>query len=114
MCRQSTPYTPYRLIDTMCEDPSKVKLVELLPKEESPRYTCLSHCWGKTRSKHTTRQSTLQENFDGVSVSQLPKTFQDAIAVTRALNIRYLWIDSLCTSTYEILLRHTLTSYANY
>jgi hypothetical protein len=27
---------------------------------------------------------------------QLPKTFSDAIKTTRALGIRYLWIDSLC------------------
>ncbi|KAF3031213.1 hypothetical protein E8E12_001177 [Didymella heteroderae] len=26
----------------------------------------------------------------------LPKTFQDAVEVTRAIEIRYLWIDSLC------------------
>lgn len=28
--------------------------------------------------------------------SSLPKTFQDAIAITRMLNIQYIWIDSLC------------------
>src|SRR5438034_1924444 len=26
----------------------------------------------------------------------LPKTFQDAVLLTRALGVRYLWIDSLC------------------
>ncbi|PSN58766.1 hypothetical protein BS50DRAFT_509840 [Corynespora cassiicola Philippines] len=30
------------------------------------------------------------------SFSELPKTFQDAIHVTRELRIQYLWIDSLC------------------
>jgi hypothetical protein len=29
-------------------------------------------------------------------MATLPKTFRDAVAVTRALNIRYIWIDSLC------------------
>lgn len=29
-------------------------------------------------------------------LNSLPKTFRDAIIVTRALNIRYLWIDALC------------------
>ncbi|KAF4436028.1 HET-domain-containing protein [Fusarium austroafricanum] len=28
--------------------------------------------------------------------NSLPKTFQDAVAATRALGLRYLWIDSLC------------------
>ena len=30
------------------------------------------------------------------SLSELPKTFQDAVRVTRELGIEYLWIDSLC------------------
>lgn len=29
-------------------------------------------------------------------MANLPKTFRDAVQITRALNIRYLWIDSLC------------------
>jgi hypothetical protein len=31
-----------------------------------------------------------------ISYKQLPKTIRDAIDVTRALRIRYLWVDSLC------------------
>lgn len=29
-------------------------------------------------------------------MAELPKTFQDAVIVTRGLGLRYLWIDSLC------------------
>jgi hypothetical protein len=32
---------------------------------------------------------------DGIVLSVLPKTFQDAIFVTRMLGIRFLWIDLL-------------------
>jgi len=31
-----------------------------------------------------------------IDVSSLPKTFQDAIIVSKKLNVRFLWIDSLC------------------
>jgi hypothetical protein len=31
-----------------------------------------------------------------ISMKDLPQTFQDAVNFTRALEIRYLWIDSLC------------------
>lgn len=31
-----------------------------------------------------------------IEVGDLPKTFKDAIAFTRASRIGYLWIDSLC------------------
>lgn len=33
---------------------------------------------------------------NGISISTLPKTFQDAIVIARRLAVRYLWIDSLC------------------
>ena len=39
--------------------------------------------------------------YNGISVSMLPKTFQDAVYVTRILGIRYLWIDSLYVYIYE-------------
>ena len=29
-------------------------------------------------------------------MAKLPKTFRDAVSVTRALDVRYIWIDSLC------------------
>ncbi|PMD19341.1 heterokaryon incompatibility, partial [Hyaloscypha hepaticicola] len=29
-------------------------------------------------------------------LATLPKTFQDAVLITRDLGVRYLWIDSLC------------------
>ncbi|KAF2036515.1 heterokaryon incompatibility, partial [Setomelanomma holmii] len=32
----------------------------------------------------------------GTPISDLPKTFRDAILVAKKCNIRYLWIDSLC------------------
>jgi hypothetical protein len=34
--------------------------------------------------------------LEGFLFSQLPRTFQDAIHVTRELGKQYLWIDSLC------------------
>ncbi|KAK4443767.1 heterokaryon incompatibility protein-domain-containing protein [Podospora aff. communis PSN243] len=62
---------------------------------ESKSYATLSHCWGGHLPIMLTKEnlSSFQQNipFDG-----LPKTFQDAIAFTRRLNIFYLWIDSLC------------------
>ncbi len=32
----------------------------------------------------------------GIDVVDLPKTFQDAVHITRNLDVQYLWIDSLC------------------
>ncbi|KAJ5022811.1 heterokaryon incompatibility protein-domain-containing protein [Bipolaris maydis] len=61
----------------------------------SQQYACLSHCWGNSRP-YTLNSTTEQDLKKGIDAEKLPKTFRDAIHVTRSLDIRYLWIDSLC------------------
>jgi hypothetical protein len=41
-------------------------------------------------------RGNIEEMVEGVGLSCLPKTFQDAIIITRKLGLRFLWIDSLC------------------
>ncbi|KAL1645546.1 hypothetical protein SLS58_003857 [Diplodia intermedia] len=55
------------------------------------------HCWGPP-DKHPLRTTTatLDKHLKGIEFEQLPKTFQDAAIVTRALGLKYPWIDSLC------------------
>ena len=43
-----------------------------------------------------TTSENYQLNRKGVSLASLPKSFRDAVDFTRKLEIRYLWIDSLC------------------
>lgn len=65
---------------------------------ESPAYFALSHRWGDNPDHHLGR--TLPENHVGryqrIGWNELPLNFRDAITVTRNLNVRYLWIDSIC------------------
>lgn len=67
-------------------------------------YIALSHCWGDLSVEAKKEFCTTTENFTqrriGFNVSSLPKTFQDAVRVTRELGILYLWIDSLCIIQY--------------
>ncbi|CAE7186803.1 HET domain protein pin-c2 [Pyrenophora teres f. teres] len=44
----------------------------------------------------TTTIATFRERRERILFVQLTKTFQEAVQTTRALGIRYLWIDSLC------------------
>ncbi|RBR13469.1 uncharacterized protein FIESC28_08169 [Fusarium coffeatum] len=57
-------------------------------------YIALSHRW----SKHTPTLS--RDNYHTYlrprSDQVLPQSYQDVIAVCRAISIRYLWVDSLC------------------
>jgi hypothetical protein len=65
-------------------------------------YVALSHCWCKHEHGEKECSCTHKVNLekrkvgDDFKVQDLPKTFQDAIEVTRQLGKRYLWIDSLC------------------
>jgi hypothetical protein len=59
------------------------------------RYVTLSHCWGSSQLL-TTTIATLEKRKQGVPMTSLPKTFQDAISTTRRLGLEYIWIDSLC------------------
>ncbi|OCL04832.1 HET-domain-containing protein, partial [Glonium stellatum] len=58
-------------------------------------YVALSHTWGKEEFL-TTTNDTLFERMRGIDFQDLPRTFRDAVNLTRLLGIRYLWIDSLC------------------
>ncbi|RDW71839.1 hypothetical protein BP5796_07873 [Coleophoma crateriformis] len=67
--------------------------------EASPRvgkaYTTLSYAWGDMSLPITTT-ANFHQRCKNVPWSTLPKTFQDAISITRGLGIQYLWIDSIC------------------
>lgn len=59
-------------------------------------YVCLSHRWDSSSKLHTTTTTTLVSRKHGIELSSLPPTFQDAIVITRALGLQYIWIDCLC------------------
>jgi len=85
---------PTRLIDVSEKRPVLVDTSTLI----SPvPYTALSHCWGQGHHPlSSTTSRTLQDFQNGIDLFDLPKTFRDAAEITRRLNLKYLWIDSLC------------------
>jgi hypothetical protein len=90
---------PTRVLDigNATEDGQILPVIVQLKGVEAP-YVALSHCWGNQDKAVMPRTTSLnldtQEN--GISMESLPPTFRDAINLTRRLNMRYLWIDSLC------------------
>jgi hypothetical protein len=89
---------PKRLIEICEGDRVRVRTLERASNHEI-EYLALSHCWGSgPRLKLTASTEALLR--EGVEISTLCKTFQDAILVTKRFwdefGIRYLWIDSLC------------------
>ena len=81
------------------------------------KYIALSHCWGQTKI-FILEEHMLETMTHGIDWLRLPRTFQDAMIVTRRLGFRYLWIDSLCIiqDSHEDWIRESKTMqnvYAN-
>ncbi|KAG5808772.1 hypothetical protein H9Q74_004450 [Fusarium xylarioides] len=92
--RSSPKFAPSRLIDIGSGDIWKLCLY---PQDitDPPEYMTLSYRWAKSPSM-SLLSSNLEVFRKGAPISQLPKTFREAITVARRFSIRYLWIDSLC------------------
>lgn len=89
-----SPFLPTRLIDVgSAENPSRLTITAS-DHVDGP-YVALSYCWGGANGIKLT-STNIEELKLGLSLDKFPTTLQDAIKVTKKLNIRYIWIDSLC------------------
>ncbi|KAF2182540.1 HET-domain-containing protein [Zopfia rhizophila CBS 207.26] len=102
-CRHAKPTTlPKRALDVLLEDGSKgIRLHESHWDNDEQRFEfgeflTLSHCWGAGKSALKTTKKTLEIHKKNIPWSSLPRTFQDAVILTRSLGFRWLWVDSLC------------------
>lgn len=91
-------YYPARLLDVGTLHSNKIRLVttNLEQPDQEHRYATLSHCWGTNPSFIRLTTENLPQLTSSLTLQSLPKSFVDAIVSCRRLNIRYLWIDSLC------------------
>lgn len=89
---QSRGPLPFRIIDI--KDPQKPRLDKGLDREAP--YVTLSYVWGEARRYVTTSHNLHQHMNQGIALSELPKTFKDAIYVASMLGFHWIWIDALC------------------
>ncbi|KAI0489603.1 heterokaryon incompatibility protein-domain-containing protein [Xylaria cf. heliscus] len=106
--KSQTTFMPTRLIDVGPYDGSHgIRLVEAMEKGIPEDYVCLSHRWGGSKALMTTKGCpamagkeeillTYEKFKESIPSTELPKTFLQAVEMTRFLGYRYLWIDSLC------------------
>lgn len=92
-CTTKNAKLPHRVLDVGSTTEPHLLLQESL--EKVSRYVALSYCWGELHPPKTTR-SSLAQHRQKIDFDALPRSFQDAITVTRELGVGYLWIDSLC------------------
>jgi hypothetical protein len=87
-------YSPQLVAVGLSGDPT----VKLLLKEDSVfhgPYLTLSHRWGDS-PMFKLAGASLENVQSGILLSDLPKTFREAIQITRRFGTSYLWIDSIC------------------
>ncbi|KAI8652948.1 hypothetical protein NCS55_01277900 [Fusarium keratoplasticum] len=93
----NNPILPTRLLFVGSQTHPTPKLVENQNRTYT-RYLILSYSWGSSGNHNKVK--TLEENYqarlEGIDISELPKTIQDAIEVTRAMGESYIWIDAIC------------------
>jgi hypothetical protein len=86
---------PKRVIDVGETNKNVVSLRDFGDKHLVSYYICLSHCWQRSCPLVTT-QMNIERGKAGIALKDLSATLRDAILLTRAFDICYLWIDSLC------------------
>jgi hypothetical protein len=109
--KRSSMRLPTRLIYVGKGEAKNIHLDCSDTRDQGLKYIALSHRWGYPRGDEEwtnpdgtvknfcTTDANLDEFKDpnrGIGFAAMPKTFRDAIEVTRGLGLEYLWIDSLC------------------
>jgi hypothetical protein len=93
-----TGFIPKRLVDvgtTLNACPALVTL----ERPSDIKYATLSYCWGSpadAAKQLRTTTTNLEKYQRGLPQDEMPPIILDAVAICRALDIRYIWIDALC------------------
>jgi hypothetical protein len=97
---QGDTFIPSRLLEIGFDNvPSSARLIETTAMTSCPRYAALSYCWGKPHEaaqQLKTMPATLHQHLYQIPTGSMTVVVREAIKVTRALSLRYLWIDALC------------------
>ncbi|KAL5093970.1 hypothetical protein Trisim1_009442 [Trichoderma cf. simile WF8] len=73
----------------------QVRLQENSSSSNFVEYAALSYCWGGDQPVKL-KENLVKSWMKDIPYDQFPQTIKDAIQVTMALDLEYLWIDALC------------------
>ncbi|RFU33841.1 hypothetical protein B7463_g2522, partial [Scytalidium lignicola] len=59
-------------------------------------YVTLTHRWNASTERFKTKMINYKQRLAGKLLDSMPKVFKDAIHVARELDVKYVWIDSIC------------------
>lgn len=95
-CASLQSSLPARLINLSNISAEERDLRLYIPKHgEMGRYAALSYCWGYSQPV-TTSEKSLLRHLRKIPYDNLPQTLQDAVRVTKAMGLQFLWVDALC------------------
>jgi hypothetical protein len=90
------PGLPKILVDVGSSTAPYLQLITTSNDMADKRYFALSYTWGTSRGY---RHEYLDQT---IAYETLPQTLRDAVDTTRALRVRYIWIDSLCINHADV------------
>ncbi|KAI1417815.1 heterokaryon incompatibility protein-domain-containing protein [Hypoxylon sp. FL1857] len=98
--RRLKPFRPKRLVQLLQDDKGDISTWKLDCRSAASAvntipYLTLSHCWGSSQPVRLTKDNFV-DFLQPSPVSELPKTYQHALAIAQSLGFWYIWIDSLC------------------
>ncbi|KAI5918983.1 HET-domain-containing protein [Camillea tinctor] len=85
--------------------PRNLRLIDIqqgcivdVPPEAQPTYFALSYVWGDNQGlfRATTANLESLKRPGALTAQSLPKTLADALHLTHAMGVSYLWVDRLC------------------
>ncbi|TRX91898.1 hypothetical protein FHL15_007217 [Xylaria flabelliformis] len=98
-CKEATQiYMPLRVlrISSGCNPCDFSITIETKTKGQAIEpYAALSYCWGGDQPYKTTK-ARMESGNRSLEWCKLPRSIQDAINITSAVGLQYLWADSLC------------------
>lgn len=94
-------FVPTRLIDvgTSLSDVPRLVLSSNFPMSAETKYAALSYCWGDREDAEAqlkTETATLEKRCEGIPCEIMTPAIKDAVELTKAIGLRYVWIDALC------------------
>ena len=113
-CVDEHQFCRQRQLDGLFQDDEAIHLIDVVDHNITRAslrygYVALSYVWGGVEQVMATtnimgtltRSGALQSEW-----KQIPRVVQDAITITAALGVRYLWVDSLCIVQDDVVRKH--------
>ncbi|TVY62268.1 hypothetical protein LSUE1_G009236, partial [Lachnellula suecica] len=91
----SSSEMPSRLLEISLEENGDYSIRLHESNDEAASYIALSYIWGGPQACRTLT-SNIEEHMQRIDSKKLPRTIMDAVRCTNNLDLKYLWVDSLC------------------